>query len=285
MKILRALLTSVTLVFAAAWTMAAAQSVNAPRAAPTDIAIVPESAQAIDPAAASGPTIYVVDSNGRLATINLGTYAVHLIGYAGTQLTDIGFNPKNHQLYGVSFSAFWSVNKTTGRATVIGGLGVNDANALVFNSLGVPYSAGVNSGELYKINLSTGRASVIGRMGGYSSAGDLVFYNGKLVLTGFKGCCNVGPTTPNYLVALNENTGAVVGAPVLLGSKEIFGLVSTGANALFGLGIAAGTTTTPALYKFVPTNPVGKRDILLKNLKSSGLGQIYGAAYDGNYQP
>jgi hypothetical protein len=165
-----------------------------------------------------------------------------------------------------------------------GGLGTNDANALVFNSTGEAFSAGVNTGELYKVNVSTGRASVIGHMGGYSSAGDLVFYNDQLVLSGFKGCCSIGPTTPNYIVALNEKTGAVIGTPLLLSSHDVFGLVSTGKNELFGLGVI-GTTTTPALYHFFLNNPVGHRDILLKNLQSSGLGQIYGAAYDGNYQP
>ncbi len=231
---------------------------------------------------ASGPTIYVVDNRARLATINLGTYAVKIIGSVGTLLTDIGFDPLNHQLYGVSFTSFYAIDKTTARTTLKGNLGINDGNALVFNSLGTAYLAGSNSDALYKINISTGGATVIGHMGGWKSAGDLVFYNDMLVLSAYKG--GLGPTTPNYLVSVNEKTGAVIGSPVLLNSKEVFGLASTGKNELYGLGIT-GPSNQPALFQFFPTNPLVNRDKLLKNLAASGLGQIYGAAYDGNYQP
>ena len=232
-----------------------------------------------------GPTVYVVDAHDKLAAVDLGSKAVRIIGSAGTLLTDIAFNPKNHQLYGLSFSALYSVNKTTGRATFIGNLGVSDANALVFNKSGEAFSAGVNSGQLYSINITSGKASVIGSMGGYKSAGDLTFYNGALVLTGYKGTGSIGTSTPNYLVTINEKTGAVVGTPVLLATKEIFGLVSTGHDELYGFGLVGTNTAAPALYQFFPTAAAGKRDALLEALAGSGLGQIYGAAYDGNYQP
>lgn len=282
----RAFLTCLALIFISPCNIVFAQEPNIQQLKQiemfSDKSIVPESTQEIDSAAVSGPTIYVDDVSGNLATINLGTYAVHFIGNAGVQLTDIAFHPKTHTLYGVSFSSFYSINKTTGHATFIGYLGVSDVNALVFNSLGKAFSAGFSSNELYTINVSTGKVSVVGRMGSYVSGGDLTFYNDQLVLTGVKRCCTT--TTPYSLVALNENTGAVVGTPVPINSKDVWGIVSTGKNELFGLGITA-PGTTPALYKFEPSNPAGKRDILLKNLKSSGLGQIWGAAYDGNYQP
>jgi hypothetical protein len=294
MKIFHALAACFAMILATAGIGALAQQPNAARPSGAPPAIVPESEQQLDPAAVSGPTIYVVDGQARLATINLGTFAVHFIGRdLGTVLTDIAFQPGTHKLYGVSFSKFYSVNTTTGRATPIGsGLGVNGANALVFNSLNVAYTAGVDlssAPNLYKINVSTGRASIIGPMTGpagrFCSLGDLAFYNDTFVLAGYKGCLGFGPTTPNYLVTLNEKTGAVIGTPVLLDAcREIFGLVSTGKNELFALGIVP-PGTTPALFKIVPTNPVGHRCELLKNLGKSGLGQIEGAAYDGNFQP
>jgi len=61
-------------------------------------------AEVADPSVTSGPTIYVTDKAGRLATITLGTYAVHIIGSEGVVLTDIGFNPKDGQLYGITKS-------------------------------------------------------------------------------------------------------------------------------------------------------------------------------------
>jgi hypothetical protein len=112
--------------------------------------------QVIDPSATPGPTIYVTDISGQLATITLGTYAVHRIGPEGVVLTDIGFDPKDGQLYGVTFSVFYRINRVTGKATFIGKLGISDANALVFDGQGVAYTEGVNSSELYTINTTTG---------------------------------------------------------------------------------------------------------------------------------
>ena len=155
----------------------------------------------------------------------------------------------------------------------------------MFNSADEAFSAGVNTGKLYRIDVANGKASVIGKVNGYSSAGDLTFYNDTLLLSGYKGAGSIGPSTPNYLVTLNEKTGAVIGPQVALATRDIFGLVSTGKNELYGFGIVGTNTAAPALYQIVPTGSVGHRDILLKNLTGTGLGQIYGAAYDGNYQP
>jgi hypothetical protein len=102
----------------------------------------------------------------------LGTYAVHIIGSEGVVLTDIGFNPKDHQLYGVSFTSLYRVNLTTGKATFIGNLGISDANALVFNGQGAAYTAGVDETELYTINLKTGFVNPVGSTYPFKSAGD-----------------------------------------------------------------------------------------------------------------
>lgn len=286
MTIYRALLVCCAFILGAIFNHASAQQPGPAPAPSAPEAATSESEPPVNPAATPGPTIYVVDNRTRLATLNLGTKAVQFIGCGtGVQLTDIAFNPIDHKLYGISFTALYSVSTSTGRATYIGSLGVSDANALVFNSFGVAYSAGVASGLLYKINLTTGKASTVGRMGGFCSLGDLAFYNGQLTLTGYYGCRGFSTYTPNYLVTLSETTGAVKGTPVLLSSNEVFGLVSTGPGALYGLGIISHNVAKPGLYQFVPTNPAGHRDFLLEDLTLTGLGQINGAAYDGNYQP
>jgi hypothetical protein len=46
-------------------------------------------ARIVDPYATAGPKIYVTDASGRLATVTLRTYAVHIIGPEGVVLTDI----------------------------------------------------------------------------------------------------------------------------------------------------------------------------------------------------
>ena len=245
------------------------------------VAATPEAAP--DVAAVSGPTIYVVDKNRRLATVNLGTGAVHVIGLTGPQLTDIAFDPKNHVLYGITFSGFYVVDKANARTAFVGGLGQNDANSLVFNSAGVAFSAGVNTAELYRIDVANGRASVVGSTHGYASAGDLTFYDDHLVLAAFRGARNITTSTPNYLATLNEKTGAVEGTPVALPVKELFGLVSTGKNELYGLALYGSHA---GLYRIAPTETTyAKRAVLLEDLTSKGLSQILGAAYDGNYQP
>jgi hypothetical protein len=227
-----------------------------------------------DASSAAGPTIYVTDAQGHLATVTLGTYAVHIIGSEGVVLTDIGFDPKNGELYGLSFSSFYRVNAKTGKATFIGNLGISDANALVFDGQGVAYTEGVNSSELYTIDVSTGRVKAVGSTSPYKSAGDLTFYNSGLVLSGYTG--SLTSTTPDTLVLLNPSNGKVL-AWSKLDIANLFGIVCTAKDTLYGF---AGTS----VYQLFPgQTEVSKRSVLLKSLSGKGLAKIYGAAYDGYF--
>jgi hypothetical protein len=243
------------------------------RAVPPPVPIIQR--QSIDPRAVPGPVIYVTDAAGELSTINLGTFAVRRIGSEGTLLTDIAFSP-NGQLYGVSFTTLYRINRTTGQATFIGNLGISDANALVFDAKGNAYTAGAADEELYSINLTTGRVRPIGSMAPFNSAGDLTFYNGFLILSGCSGPSQCG-TRPDTLVELNPNTGKPLSS-VPLNVANLYGLTSTAKNVLFGF---AGTS----LYQLLPNQAnIYKRAVLLKNFSQNGLAQIYGTAYDGNFQ-
>ena len=128
-------------------------------------------AQIIDPSATAGPKIHITDASGQLATVTLGTYAVHIIGKEGVVRTDIGFDPKDGQLYGVSFTGFYRLNLATGK--FIGNLGISDANALVFDGQGVAYTAGFDEFELYTISVRTSLVSPVGSTYPFKSAGDL----------------------------------------------------------------------------------------------------------------
>jgi hypothetical protein len=229
----------------------------------------------VDPHATAGPTIYVTDAAGQLSTITLGTYSVHRIGNEGTVLTDIGFNPKDGQLYGVSFTAFYRVDRRTGHATYIGKLGISDANALVFDGNGKAYTEGVNHPELYTININTGQVSPIGATSPFRSAGDLTFYNGGLVLSGYYQS-RLGSNTPDTLVLLNPKTGAPM-AYSELKVANLFGIVCTGKNLLFGFA-------DTSVYQLFPGEAnIDKRAVLLKDLSGTGLAKIDGAAYDGYF--
>ena len=230
-------------------------------------------AQIVDPYATAGPKIYITDASGRLATVTLGTYAVHIIGSEGVVLTDIGFNPKDHQLYGVSFTGLYRLDLTTGKATFIGNLGISDANALVFDGQGVGYTAGVDETELYTINIKTGLVKPVGSTYPFKSAGDLTFYNGGLVLSGYYQP-SLTNSTPDTLVLLNPKNGEPL-AYSELKISNLFGIVCTGKNLLFGF---AGTS----VYQLFPQENPGKA-VLLKNLAGKGLSKIYGAAYDGYF--
>ncbi|HTS55903.1 MAG TPA: hypothetical protein VMH03_00055 [Terriglobales bacterium] len=234
-------------------------------------------AEVAEPSVAAGPTVYVTDSAGRLATVTLGTYVVHIIGSEGVVLTDIGFNPKDGQLYGVSYTNFYRVNRTTGKATLIGSLGIRDATALVFDGQGVAFTAAGNSPELYTINLKTGHASPFASTTYFASAGDLTFYNGYLMESGY-----LLDTSDPYLVLLNPTTGklelyAALNDPPI---PNLLGLVCTGKDKLYGF---AGTSVYQFLLTPTTGTPTTLTTVPLKSLAGKGLAQIWGAAYDGYF--
>jgi hypothetical protein len=236
--------------------------------------LTPDSVAAVDNST-TGPIVYICDINSVIWKLNLSTLAIQRVGNESTtMLTDLAFDPINHVLYGVSFSIFFSVNTTTGFAQAIGSLGINDANALVFDKNGKGYTAGYLDTELYAVNAANGTTSVIGNHGNWESAGDLTFYNNTLILSGYTGDLN---TAKEALVTLNPSTGAVVHV-AQTNLVQLYGLVSTSTNHLYGFA-------NTSLYQLFPgASTVAGRSKLIKNFATSGVGKILGAAYNGNFQ-
>ena len=234
-----------------------------PVADPQNVPLEPQAANAV-----AGPPVYVTDIHSRLWKITTGTNTIESIGSEGVQLTDLGIDPVNHVLYGISYTSLYRVSTTTGHATFVGRLGISNAVALVFAKNGTGYVAGLDNYNLYTMNASTGRMSVVGSMYPWTSAGDLTFYNTNyIVMSGQE--FSITQSAPDFLIALDPAnaqpiTAANTGLPILLG------IYSTGTNQLWGF---AGTT----LYHF--TNSVVK----VKNFASAGVGEIFGAAYDGAF--
>jgi hypothetical protein len=225
--------------------------------------------------ATPGPTIYVNDNSARLWRVTLGTNTLRFVGYTEAMLTDIAFDPKNHVLYGIDFQSFYRLDTTTGLASWVGYHGVPGGNALVFDANGKAYVEGYLSNELYAItNVGSGRATPIGPTGSYRSAGDLTFYNGTLILS---GSTSTSLTARDSLVTINPSNGAVLHV-VPTSLPILYGLASTGTNQLYGFA-------NTSLYHMVPTATlIQNRSLLIKNFGSLGIGQIYGAAYNGNFQ-
>jgi hypothetical protein len=232
--------------------------------------------EAPNPSATAGPTIYANDNSGRLWKVTLGTNTIRFVGYTEAYLTDIAFDPVNHALYGIDFNAFYRIDTTTGMATWVGYHGVPGANALVFDARGKAYVSGYLQSRLYAItNVSTGHATPIGTTGSYKSAGDLTFYNGSLIMSGYTG--TFSSTTADSLVTISPSTGAVLHVtPTSL--RILYGLASTGTNQLYGFA-------STSLYHLYPSATlVQNRAVLIKNFATYGIGQFYGAAYNGNFQ-
>lgn len=232
--------------------MAAAQQAGDPQA-PATTAVPSAVTEAATPAA---PLVYLCDRNGRLGTINLTTKAVRVIGNLYVTLTDIAFAP-NGTLYGLSFTTFYRVDKTTGRASRIGSLGINGLNALAFSKSGKAIAASYRQTGFFTINLATGRATASGSNGGYLSAGDLTYSGNHLYFS----------TSNQLLIDYNLTTKGFVARPDHI--PNLYGLVVPAAGQLYGF---AGTT----LYRINPATGAGTA---VTNFAGKGLDQIYGAAF------
>lgn len=208
-------------------------------------------------AATAAPVMHVHDSSGNLGTVDVATGNVTVIGNMGVVMTDIGFDPSGN-LYGLSFTGFYSINATTAAATFIGNHGVPGANALVFATDGTAYAAGFGSTQLYTVNPGTGAGTSLGSMG-FASGGDLAFFGGDLYLA------NLLSQLVKVDLANLANT-ALVGS---FGVANVFGLASGGDGNLYAV---AGTTIyTVDVTTGAASNPV--------SFGGQGLGQAFGQSF------
>lgn len=206
-------------------------------------------------AAGAAPVLWVGDSSGNLGTVDVATGAATVIGNMGATMTDIAFDPSGN-LYGVTFTDLYAINKTTAATTLIGSLGTA-VNSLVFDGSGTLYAANNN---LYSINTGTGAASLIGNGGApYSSSGDLAFVGGKLYLSSTPG---------DSLIELDTATGAgsLIGN---IGFGSVFGLATDNNIDLYGI---SGTTV-------LSIDLITGAGTALVNYGGSGLGGAFGSAF------
>ncbi len=198
--------------------------------------------------------LWIADFEGNLGYVDVLTGTVKIIGNMGVTMTDIAFDPQGN-LYGVTFSSFYSIDKTTAAATKIGDLGIS-LNSLTFDSTGKLYGA---TDRLYTVNPSTGEATLIGNGGvSYSSQGDLAFVDSRLYLT-----------SGNSLIELNTSTGSgsLVGS---MGFSYIMALASDSKGNLYGV---SGTE----IVSLDPKTGVGTE---LFDYAGQGLNDAWGAAYN-----
>lgn len=227
----------------------------------------------------SGATLYRID------TFNLGTVQIGaMTGLGSASMTDIAVD-KNDQMVGVTLNKLYSVDTTTGAATLIKDLSQTTHNptslSYVPQDLSDPNSADIlvtadSSGGVYQIDPATGNATMLGSYGMSGSnkivsSGDLIGVRGL----GIYATVDVNPpnggsaSANDYLARIDPMTWAAT--PIGSG---------TGYNNIFGLGFWAGTiygfvddktSHTGKIIKIDPTTGVGT-EILSSAIEWYGAG-------------
>lgn len=161
------------------------------------------------------PLLVADDSRG-LWTVDTDTGQAIRIGSTGATLTDIAL-ASDGRLFGISFRDLYAIDPGTGATTLIGSLGVSDANALEFGSGGVLYLA-TRGGQLRSVDLDTGSTTFV--MSSGPSSGDLALGpDGALYMTS-----GIAGLDPDVLMRLDVAAGTRT-ALGSIGFAEVFGLV------------------------------------------------------------
>ena len=203
------------------------------------------------------PVMHVHDSSGNLATVDVQTGTVSVIGNMGAVFTDIAFDTSG-DLYGITFTGLYSINPTTAVATFIGPTGLSGGNALVFDSNDTLYAASNNTLGIYTLNTGTGASTLLGNTG-FASGGDLAIHSGKLFLA----------SSTNQLVELNLADLPESQSVGPFGVGNVFGLATGDDGFLYGV---AGTN----IYT---VNPLTGAATLAINYGGQGLGQAFGQSF------
>lgn len=108
-------------------------------------------------------TLYAIDINGNLYSVNPSTAAVTLIGATGQggEGHGVSLSTNADSLYMTVDTKLYSVNTVTGSATALGATGVNDIGSLIYLN-GLLY-AGVTqpTSQVYTLNTSTGAGTPV----------------------------------------------------------------------------------------------------------------------------
>jgi hypothetical protein len=231
-------------------------------------------------------TMYTVNnSTGALMKIDTGTLALTTVGPLGVAFAygSLAWDSANSTLYmvdGRGAKSLYTVNTTTGAATLVGAHGLTDMFGIAFDTAnGIMYGAQeILSSPLQSINLSTGVATAIGTGVGNARLGPLAYNNVTNQLIGLQDClsCAVlysiniatGVQTVLRNTGLDTNNSGMTYDPALnrLWDVDVNGRltyfdpaagyvqvpVTTFATSLTGLAYVTGAVAPPAITP-VPT--------------------------------
>lgn len=212
--------------------------------------------------ALSAQAAYLSTSGGGLYQYDIRQGTTTYVGRTGRSMTDIAM--ASNRLYGITFSAFYSIDVNTGHSSLIRNVGWLGLNALVGSPTGDTLYTASYRGSFGRLS-DTGQYSLIGSLGKYKgrwlrSSGDLAFSaDGTLYATVSNG-------RRDYLATIDVDTGraTVLGA---IGYSAVYGLV-------FLDGTLYGTTASKNLIEINQATGQGTRVAKIKDIK---LGAIWGA--------
>jgi len=127
-------------------------------------------------------TLIWVTSGTQLATYNVATRELKVIGSTGRTMYDIAMSPDGI-LYGVDSTGneLFTIDRCTAQATYVATLSPEGfVNSLTFSQHGALY--GCQGTNLVKVHPQTGVVTAVGNIG-VGSAGDMVFFNNNLYMS------------------------------------------------------------------------------------------------------
>lgn len=210
-------------------------------------------------------TIYA-NSPSTLYKVDPVTFNVTTVGNfnAGDQMTDVAVTPAG-DLYGVSFTTLYQINKNTGAATMIADVPGSGNNSLTYLPNGTLLASDSN-GDLKIINPANGQTTFVGNYGnGLQSAGDLVAVaNGTMYGSSPTKPGGGDASSSNELIVVDTGTG-VATAVGQTGYADVWGLAYSNAHVI-------GFTTAGQILQIDPQS--GAATVLAtKNITFWGAGQ------------
>lgn len=164
-------------------------------------------------------TLYLLDSNRYMYTVDHTSGVPTLVGQNDLGVIDIAFAPDN-TLYGVNWDQLMTIDPNTGLGTIVGTVGYNSTLiCLAVGPTGEIFTSDITNGDIIKIDPLTGNGTIIGTIGGgLALSGDLAFDASGILYATLKGA-----GVNDYLATINTSTGAasLIGDT---GFERVFGL-------------------------------------------------------------
>lgn len=190
----------------------------------------------------SSTDLYVVSPNGWTVT-RVGAFA------NGDEITDIAVTP-NGNLYGISYTTLYSINKQTAKATAVGPVSGSSNNGMTFIARGDLLAADT-AGDVKRINPASGTVTAVGNFGSsLSSSGDLVgVSNGTLYGVSSTTSGGGSASSNNVLIRVDTNTGVATDVGPI-GFGDVWGLAYVNAKVI-------GFTTAGKIIQIDPATGAG----------------------------